>query len=120
MDIGAEGSLTVVVTSFLFPPSLYVDGCHGRMVGWSFVVHHLLRVIWWCLVGPSLGEQWTGKETLDVAWSPGVQRERGGGAPAVGVVGKRLFLEGTQRQSSKAESQPGKKTQDLITLSPFS
>ena len=95
MDIGVEGSLTVVATSFPFPPSLYVDGCHGRMVGWSFVVHHLPRVIWRCLVGPSLGEQWTGKETLDVAWSPGVQRERGGGAPALGVVGKRLFLEGT-------------------------
>lgn len=94
MDIGAGGSLTVVAVFFPLPPFLYVDRCHGRIVVCLFIVHHLPRVTWRCLVGPSLGEQWTGKETLGVAWSPGAQREHGGGVPALDVVGKEFFLEG--------------------------
>ena len=93
MDIGAGGSLIVVATLFPLPPSLYVDGCHGRMVVCLFLVHHLPHVTWRCLGGslPWGAVDWERDPGRGVeSWGTEGAWWRG----ALDVVGKEFFLEG--------------------------
>lgn len=91
MDIGAGGSLTAVATLFPLPPSLSVDGCHGRMVVRSLftICHMWLGGVWGV---PPLGSSGLGKDPGRGVESWGT--EGAGWRGALDVVGKEFFLEG--------------------------